>query len=264
MIDVDLCGSGYDTKTYIYDSDLNLVACNDDFYPNGDERGDYVSKIESAALSGGDTHFIVIDGYGGDYGDYILLVEEHEPCIFVGCQDDAVAEGEPLLHDGYEDAYNGGCNSPEFGTPFQTIDWINVDPSNPFDGYAWLCGFTGTFVSSSGFYDSRDTDWFKVFAMTTGLMEMTVEAEFETNIFKLTVAPCELVTVDLAATADCDEPATLVFPVTEGEEVWLWVGSAMYGPPTLEWKYYMYVSNNTFDTVPAEGITWGGVKSLYR
>jgi hypothetical protein len=40
VIDIDMFGSTYDTKIYVYDDAMNLVACNDDFYP------DYVSKIE--------------------------------------------------------------------------------------------------------------------------------------------------------------------------------------------------------------------------
>jgi len=35
LIDVDLCRSGYDTQTYIYDSSLSVIACNDDFYDDG-------------------------------------------------------------------------------------------------------------------------------------------------------------------------------------------------------------------------------------
>ena len=48
-VDVDLCGSSYDTKLYIYDSDLNRIACNDDAYFD-DDCGVYVSKIETNSL----------------------------------------------------------------------------------------------------------------------------------------------------------------------------------------------------------------------
>jgi len=46
-VNIDLLGSTYDTKLYVYDADLNLVACNDDFY------SDYVSKLEYVPLLGG-------------------------------------------------------------------------------------------------------------------------------------------------------------------------------------------------------------------
>jgi len=261
-INVDLCGSPYDTKTFIYDSDLNVIACNDDFYFD-DECGVYVSKIEEAFLTGGSIYYIIIDGYGGDYGDYILQVTEYVPC-FVTCPADAVDEDEPPLGDGYEDAYNGGCNSPQFGNPFQEIRWTNdADGVPPYDGYAWLCGKSGWFFSPEG-YDQRDTDWYRVFALQDGVMEFTVESEYPCFMFKLAPLDCATVAVDLQATADCEVPATLTFPVTAGQEIWLWVGPTSFGGPVTEFFYFMTVSNNVFDVVPGEDMSWGGVKVLYR
>ena len=89
VITVDLCDSGYDTKTYIYDAAMSLVGCNDDFYFDP-ICGEWTSKIESAALLAGGTYYIVIDGYGGECGDYMLNVTEFEECV-VDCPADAVA-----------------------------------------------------------------------------------------------------------------------------------------------------------------------------
>ncbi len=261
-ISVDLCGSGYDTKTYIYDSNLNHIICNDDFY-NDDICGVYVSKIEYAELMGGETYYIFVDGYGGDSGDYILNITENLPCPPLTCPADAVDEGEPPLHDGYEDAYNGGCNSPDLGAPFQNIDWINVEPGNPNDGSAWLCGSSGWYITGMG-EENRDTDWYRVFAIETGVMGMAVFSEFPVYIFKLFPLDCATTEVDLQAIADCDAPGTLIFPVTAGEEIWLWVGPTIFNGPVTEFTYFMTVSNNTFDVVPNEDMSWGGVKSLYR
>jgi hypothetical protein len=72
---VDMDGSAYDTKIYVYDQDLNLVACNDDYYP------DYVSLLENEPLEGGVTYYLDIDGWGGDHGDYVLNVIEYVPCV---------------------------------------------------------------------------------------------------------------------------------------------------------------------------------------
>jgi len=49
-VDVDLCGSSYDTKTYVYvDAEpLVLLACADDAYGSGSPCGDYVSRILDA------------------------------------------------------------------------------------------------------------------------------------------------------------------------------------------------------------------------
>ncbi len=259
-IDVDLCGSSFDTKIYIFDSDLNNIICNDDFYFD-DICGVWVSRIEYADLTGGETYFIIIDGHDGGADDYILNVTENVPCP-QPCPPDAVDEGEPPLYDGYEDAYNGGCNSPDFGNPFQDIDWINVEGGHPLDGYAWLCGKSGWYLNSQG-SEYRDTDWFKVFARETGVMEFTVESEYPCRMFKLAPLECETVAVELEAIADCDG-ATLSFSVTASEEVWLWVGPRDFHGPVTEFPYFMTVTNNTFDTVPIEGMSWGGVKALYR
>ncbi len=65
-LEIDLWGSNYDTKVYVYGAGMELVACNDDFYPN------YVSKIEYLSVVEGTKYYIVIDGYGGDHGDYVI------------------------------------------------------------------------------------------------------------------------------------------------------------------------------------------------
>ena len=72
-VDVDLFGSTYDTKVYVYDENLALVACNDDFY------ADYVSKIEAMPVMNGVTYFVVIDGFGSDFGDYVMAINEFIP-----------------------------------------------------------------------------------------------------------------------------------------------------------------------------------------
>ncbi len=47
ILDIDMLGSQYDTKIYLYDEALDLVACNDDYYP------DYVSRLRDLPLDGG-------------------------------------------------------------------------------------------------------------------------------------------------------------------------------------------------------------------
>jgi len=257
VVTVDLFGSSYDTKVYIYDESQNLIACNDDFYP------DYVSKIEQAPLMGGVGYFIVIDGFGSDSGDYVLNLLEYEPC-FVYCPDDALPEGEPPLHDGYLDAHNGGCNSPEFGMPFQAIDWTNdEDGIPPYDGTAWMCGKSGWYIGENG-GETRDTDWFIVYVLETGMMEFTVESDYPCFIYVFGVHDCSSAEYYLGMTVDCGAPGTLTFPVTAGNYQWLWVGPNSFTGPVTEFTYFMTVSNNTFDVVPTEGMSWGQVKSLYR
>jgi len=95
-------------------------------------------------------------------------------------------------------------------------------------------------------------------------MEFTVESELPLYMFKLAPTDCATVAVEPSAIADCEAPANLTFPVTVGEEVWLWTGPTTFEGPVNEFTYFMTVSNNTFDVVPNEGMSWGQVKSLYR
>jgi len=201
---------------------------------------------------------------GTNLGSQPVGPNNAELCNYSGCPADAVPEGEPTLVNGYLDALNGGCNSPGFGSPFQEINWTNdEDGLPPYDGSAWLCGTSGWYVSTEGL-ESRDTDWFRVTALMTGVMEFIVEAEYPTYLFKLSPTDCSLVGVELSALADCTAPATLTFPVVAGEEIWLFVAPDQFAGPVNEYSYFMSVSNNVFDVVPNEDVTWGAVKSLYR
>jgi len=78
VVNVDLCWPGtlYDTKLYLYENAYTpgfYFACNDDWCPG------YVSQLNGLSLTGGNTYYIVIDGYGGDCGDYELHVTEYVP-----------------------------------------------------------------------------------------------------------------------------------------------------------------------------------------
>ncbi len=72
-VDLDLCASGYDTKLYILTSDGGggylVVDCNDDSCPG------WMSELLGVPLTGGVEYFVVVDGYGGDSGDYVLSMD---------------------------------------------------------------------------------------------------------------------------------------------------------------------------------------------
>ena len=72
-VNIDLCGSSFDTKLYVYNAALALIACNDDFY-FGAPCGVYVSKLENVNFNAGTTYYIVVDGYGAASGSYVLTV----------------------------------------------------------------------------------------------------------------------------------------------------------------------------------------------
>ena len=109
MVDIDLYGSLYDTKVYVYGAGMELIACNDDYY------SDYTSRIENLELVPWEKYFIVIDGYGGSYGEYSFSLASIPPPADLECPGGSPLESEPPLHDGYVDAYNGGCTNSEQG-----------------------------------------------------------------------------------------------------------------------------------------------------
>ncbi len=112
-IDADLCSSAYDTKLYIADSALNVLACNDDSCPG------YMSELFDVFLPGGDTYYIFVDGYGSSSGAYELNITED---ITIPAPDNDVCAGAINLDgqyqfvvdtcDGYTNQYSpgsGGC-----------------------------------------------------------------------------------------------------------------------------------------------------------
>jgi hypothetical protein len=77
-VDISLCtASNFDTKLYIYaNSPSSLYACNDDYCPG------FLSQLNGIMFFPGNTYYIVVDGYGGEEGDYSIAIMPHqtEPC----------------------------------------------------------------------------------------------------------------------------------------------------------------------------------------
>ncbi|MCP4291639.1 MAG: hypothetical protein GY780_07365 [bacterium] len=241
VVSVDLLGSTYDTKVYVMLADQTVIACNDDFHPG------YVSMIQEAYLLGGTEYFVIVDGYGGDMGDFVINILEFEACI-IDCGDD---EGEPALDPGYMDAWNGGCNSPEYGSPFQSLEG---------DGNGDL-----TFCGQSGWYDSsRDTDWFIITVGEYGMVEWTVEAEQGTNIYLLGPNDCDAVGVIESATLTPCVATTLSLQGTPGDLLWLWVGPSEFSGPVNEYNYLCTFTGLFPGTTATEEVSFDGIKSLYR
>jgi len=239
-INVDLFGSEYDTKVYIYDAGMALVACNDDFY------SDWTSKLENVAVVAGEQYFIIVDGYGTSSGTYLIAIAEYVPCI-VECPAGAVLEGEPAIVDGYVDNFNGGCNtSPAF--PFQSITSIE------------FCGKTGYYLSGTG-SASRDTDWFTLTIPAGGVLEITGDAEEATYLFEIGPQDCGAAAVVQDVSVGPCSAATLSIAGTPGATAWLWVGpQSFWTDATYEYDYVL----TTNLIVPVENHSWTGVKSLFN
>lgn len=253
-ITVDLCGSSYDTKIEIYDDAFTFVACDDDFY-SGEPCGQYVSRIERVELEANRSYYIVVDGYGPAHGDYILAVAVHEPCV-VACPTGGISEGEPPLHDGYVDQYDGGCNSAN-----QQFFWL---PSGLDNGEAVICGESGWYVTAGA--NNRDTDWYLLGMGPTGTIEVTAECEMPTYLFELLPQDCDNVGIAQSVLVTCREPATMTLTgySTQGY-VWFWVGPATFEPPAWGENPYDYVLwfEGLDLGVATETTTWSTVKALY-
>lgn len=182
-VGIDLCGSTYDTKVFVYeDGASNLIDCNDDFYYDL-PCGVFVSKIVNLLLTAGHTYFIIIDGYDGDCGNYTLNITEEEPCVL--CLPCALPEGEPDIQDDDEDVVNGGCNNIYYFPP------NNIPIFSPITLGQVYCGRTNNYLFDGGMH--RDTDWYKIIITEPTDLYWSVFAEAAVEI--------------IIFNDDCDTPA---------------------------------------------------------
>jgi hypothetical protein len=161
--DLDLCGSSYDTRLYVYEIILTPgfpFACNDDFYYNF-ECGFYVSKIENVYLEAGNTYYIVVDGYTEmDYGDYVLTIDETDAwqCVWgidLACPPWAVEENETCGDDA-----NGGCDMDPVTRAWEAVPSTGAT----FCGTNWAVGGV------------RDTDWYELVLTEDSYVSLTADA----------------------------------------------------------------------------------------
>jgi hypothetical protein len=245
-ITVDLCNSSYDTKVYIYEAVCgNLLACNDDA---GCGYSGWQSLLDNINLAGGVTYYIVVDGYGGDCGEYVMDVMGFEPCV-VDCPEGAQQEGEPPCEDGYVDNYNGGCNS---------VGWTLVE--GDANGCATVCGESCTYIAPGGL-NYRDTDWY---TMTAGGGPVTASciAEFPLQFILIYNPDCNNLQYDLGTAGPC-QPVILSYNFGAGQEFWLWVGASVFdGVPAAD--YVMDVCGLVPGTTATVETSWGAIKGLYR
>lgn len=254
---IDLCGSDFDTGLYVWDEDLYLIACNAEYH-FGPPCGDYVSCIERVELNAGRMYYIVISGMSGESGHYVLTGTEYQECV-VDIPVAAVPEGEPPLVDEYQDAYNGGCNSPEHGRPFQPL------PGDT-QGHLLFAGVSGWYIKDS--LQTRDTDWFTAIVGESGVLDIALLAECEAYLFELAPQDCNAVGVAQQANAeDCGE-ATMQVMGEPGAVVWLWVGPTTFSapeyPPGNEFDYLLTIEGLQAGPVAVERTTWSRVRALYR
>lgn len=259
VVAMDLCTSSYDTKVYVYDSGFTVMGCNDDFYFSDTPECYTYSSYLRILLPAGETYYIVVDGYGGGCGDYVLEVSG-VPYAPLACDPNAQVEGEAAPAPDYVDDFNGGCNSvPEI---FQPLNWIDED-----SGCMHLSGISGWYPS--GGLDNRDTDWFAVVAASEA---MTVTIEVENW---MTPTRCMMTSADPTCgfyeySFQSSEvvslmPTSWTVPTIPGATYWIFVSPSEWVTGyTGEFAYCLEVCGNAYDIIGNEDASWGAVKSIYR
>jgi len=112
VVTISLCNSYYDTKLFVYKDSYTPgapYACNDDGCSGPNYPYAYLSTV-TITTDPGHVYYIVVDGYGGACGTYIMDVTSPVTCS-VTCPPGAQLENEPVCYDNYVDSWNGGCNS---------------------------------------------------------------------------------------------------------------------------------------------------------
>ncbi len=254
-VSISLCNSYYDTKVFVYEDELtpgSPYVCNDDNYECVDPPVNYTSWLEEVVMLAGHTYYIVVDGYGGDCGDYVLAMDEIEctpPCDVV-CS--GIPEGEPVCYDGYEDHYNGGCNSDPniFSIVFSSPDPITY------------CGESGVYEYSNG-ATYRDTDWymFSVWGEPVSF-SITVEAEFGV-LFGFVDGLCDNPSfVSYSTTPECT-PHTITEELPYGTYA-IFVSTDSWDPEYECGIEYSLTIEGYSPFVPVDALSWGRVKALYQ
>lgn len=252
LLCVDLFGSSYDTIVLIYDAQMNLLACNDEYY------SDETSFVEFYREDGQQI-YIVVDGYGGQCGDYELnlYTPVGPPPYEIVCPVEAQLESEPELTETYVDSYNGGC----IGSEAFYRDLRPVDES----GYLAFCGQSGWYGTESD--PKHDRDLFRVVASSDELI-WTVDSEFTFTVCSVgTFTNCDTPFQTIASMNVLEGGLqTLVVPTTPGQIVYLLIHPDDVAQPACVWPTfdYMFELSGVLNVVSTESQNWGSLKSLYR
>jgi hypothetical protein len=247
-LNICTCGSNYDTKLYVYEDGYTAgrcYACNDD---SADCPGPpYRSSIGRMPATAGNTYYIVVDGYGGGFGRFLLEINEVAAPELCALTRPPVAfdEHEPRCHDGYVDATNCGrlVHPALFQHPALNTEILGT--SGNYDGNA-----------------RRDTDWFEFVLEEPLNIEYCICADFPVRIWILE-PPCGMSCCSVLATAG-DEPFCEVYLERD-----LAPGTYYFVVSTDGWRgvpcgseYVARVSESGY--APVERASWGTLKAMYR
>jgi hypothetical protein len=254
VVDVDLCGSAYDTKVFVLNEAHESIACSDDtFWEAGHPCGQWNARLEFLALEAGVVYYIVVDGWGSGCGPYELAVVEHEPCE-IACPPGAVLEDEPPMQGEY-DQFNAGCFS-DWSNPLPYIVPVPDQGENTA-----ICGFNGYYDIPDGM--GYDHDWWQVVIGDAGTVEVTLWAQRSTWLvhFALPDGDCNQAAILEEVTCRPCESATLTIYGEPGTTGYFWVHTHYNVYPNGAYPYTVLVDGGTVATV---GRSWSAVKDQYR
>jgi hypothetical protein len=247
FVEILTCESAYDTKIYVYENEYtpgSPLACNDD---NDNCPGpEYRSWIEVMPVTTGNTYYIVIDGHGGDFGDYLLTIEWVEGPVEceVVCPAGAFDENEPDCYDGYVDETNSGCSWP------YVFQYPGVN--------TYICGASGNHSDNT----VRDMDWFEIVLDEPTVIEYCVCADFPPRLW-IIAAPDDCFDYYTFAT-DAGMPNYWLCMEHElAAGVWYFIVSTdgWLGIPCGS----EYVASIFEEGVsPVRELSWGTIKGMYR
>ena len=246
-VDLDLCGSAFDTAVHVYDKSVaQPVACNDDFCGLG-------SRLSGLPLAGGHTYFVVVDGWFNGCGDFVFSMSRCQPPCQIDSLLGEIPEGEPHCADGYYDRYNTGCNDyPYVFTPLGCSR-----------GEIAVRGTYGTWR----YYDEewRDTDWYRVEVAVPTLLDYQVTGGAMTQMALLDGSRgcpdfdvvCGSVFGDRCETVNCQAlvPAGTYF---------LFVAPRYFQGVACGTPYLLRLQGHGCATIDLEPASWSRVKQQYR
>ena len=165
--------------------------------------------------------------------------DEVQYCECRDCDPDyTFLEGEPDCYDGYEDTFNGGCNSepPAFGSSISCGDKV--------------CGKVGTYREHVGWGGTfRDTDWYRLELEERTRITWTASGGYLAQVIVIDAGSedCEDYTIldGITAAGECEE-ASVTLDLNAGV-YWLFVAAALGEDTECGWTYNAELSCLSLD-----------------